>query len=353
MKHLILTAGALALAVLLFDLGPAPAAAAGTSPSHIGLAAVGSIPLGSSVHVGGTLSLDSGVSTDGITLHVTRKDGFGPAVSLPDVVTSGMELGFDDTPPHRGTVTYTVTFDGDAVNAPVSASTDVSVAGTGSSLTLAGLPNFIVDGTHITLRAQLAPAVAGATVTFYRADIFGGGAGQRIGSGVTDASGRAVFSYVFTRPSVFSAAFAGDERYEPSQAGLANPTQMEPAITVHVHGSHGTRHGVVRFRYSTKCAVKHTHCPFFLVDVAPQTDVRATIEGRLQLRTRAGWKPLAILEMPPVAVAGDHTFFVLPQVYKPAIRGKTLRVRFYVDGTDFDGPGMAGNISPWLAFTIR
>jgi hypothetical protein len=320
--------------------------------AHITLSSPTSIHLGDTAHVGGTLTL-GGSSSVGVTLHITRADPFGPAVSLPDVTTDGTGgFGFDDSPPNRGQVSYKVSFAGDAADSPASQTATMTVHGTSTTLTGLTLPAFVTYGRTVTLRAQLSPAKAGETIEFVRYDLFGSQVtGQELGTALTNASGQAQLKITFTTPGQYGGSFAGNQTDEPSQLSRVQ-AQMQPAIAATVERSYRHSHGVYLFHFRAKCATKHKGCPLFLVDVGPETASGAKLEAFLEVRSGRHWKQLGTSLIAPTGDLNGETIYGVLFRYNRTALGKTYRGRFLIDGTSFDGPGMAGNLTGWIAFRI-
>src|SRR6476646_1471665 len=114
------TAHRIGLAAVVVALTAAAYAQSGTGAvtSSISLSFSGGtrISVGDQASLFGFVSLSDGSPANGLTVHVTRTNPDHTETVVGDVTTTSDQGGFNfvDSPPARGTYTYTATFAGDA-----------------------------------------------------------------------------------------------------------------------------------------------------------------------------------------------------------------------------------------------
>ncbi|MFD8419816.1 hypothetical protein [Streptomyces sp. NPDC059668] len=148
-------------------------------------------------------------------VHVVKTDLAHPSgypVGTVPVAADG-SFALHDTPQAGGTNTYAFSYDGGTSYLPVTASAKVQVSRTIPSLSLTTDAKSYHSGATVKLTAHLGTTYDSRVVTLY--DQPAGKPRTQLKSGRVDAHGNLVTTYKVTRNTVFSAAFAGDDRYAP------------------------------------------------------------------------------------------------------------------------------------------
>ncbi|MEV0740332.1 Ig-like domain repeat protein [Streptomyces sp. NPDC050549] len=151
----------------------------------------------------------------GVKLQVTRTDLESPkGKALPAAtVQANGTYSFADTPPAGGTVTYKVSYAGDAGHAAVSASDKVSVSRAATGLSLNNNGKLYSYGADVKFTAHLGKTYKNRTVSVY-ADPFGADKPKKlVKTGKVNSSGNLTVTVDMTRDTAVSAVFAGDARY--------------------------------------------------------------------------------------------------------------------------------------------
>jgi hypothetical protein len=150
----------------------------------------------------------------GVKLQVTRTDLDSPkGKALASATTgSGGTFSFTDTPPAGGTVTYTVSYAGDATHTAVSTSAKVAVSRTTPKLTVSNNGKHYNYGAKATYTVHLGSEYKNRTVAIY-GDPYGTDEGKRLlKSGTVNSSGNLSVSVTMYRNWTVSAVYAGDDR---------------------------------------------------------------------------------------------------------------------------------------------
>ncbi|MGW7546962.1 Ig-like domain repeat protein [Streptomyces sp. NPDC054770] len=153
----------------------------------------------------------------GAKLSVTRTDVESPGGKALAAVTVKADgtYSFTDTPPAGGTVTYKVTYAGDAGHTTATASDKVAVSRAGTSLSLNNNGKLYNYGTDVKFTAHLGTTYKNRSVKIY-ADPFGGDKPNKlIKTGKVDSHGNIAAWVDMTRDTAVSAVFDGDARYAP------------------------------------------------------------------------------------------------------------------------------------------
>ena len=148
-------------------------------------------------------------------VHVVKTDLAHPSgysVGTVPVAADG-SFAFHDTPQAGGANTYAFTYDGGTSYLPVAASAKVQVSRATPSLSAATDAKSYHSGATVKVTAHLGTTYNSRLVTLY--DQPAGKSRTQLKTGKVDAQGNLVAYYKITRNTVFSAAFAGDYRYEP------------------------------------------------------------------------------------------------------------------------------------------
>ncbi|MEU2420281.1 Ig-like domain repeat protein [Streptomyces sp. NPDC007851] len=153
----------------------------------------------------------------GVKLSVTRTDVESPGGKALAAVTVKADgtYSFADTPPAGGTVTYKVTYAGDADHAAATASDKVAVSRAATSLSLNNNGKLYDYGADVKFTAHLGTTYRNRSVKIY-ADPFGGDKGKKlIKTGRVDSHGNIAGWVDMTRDTAVTAVFDGDARYAP------------------------------------------------------------------------------------------------------------------------------------------
>ena len=173
----------------------------------------------------------------GAKLQVTRTDlesTKGKALPAVTVKANGT-YSFTDTPPAGGTVTYKVSYAGDAGHAAVSASDKVAVSRSATTLSLNNNGKLYSYGADVKFTAHLGKTYKNRTVAIY-ADPFGGDKPKKlVKTGKVNSSGNISVTVDMTRDTAVSAVFAGDARYASKtvKATAYAKVKVSTAITKH------------------------------------------------------------------------------------------------------------------------
>ncbi|WP_405671296.1 YncE family protein [Streptomyces sp. NBC_01530] len=153
----------------------------------------------------------------GAKLQVTRTDLDSPNGKALPVVTvkSDGTYSFSDTPPAGGTVTYKVTYAGDADHSAVTASDKVDVSRASTSLSVNNNGKVYSYGADVKFTAHLGTTYKNRSVEIW-ANPFGGDKPNKlIKTGTVDSSGNISAWVDMTRDTDVTAVFKGDSRYKP------------------------------------------------------------------------------------------------------------------------------------------
>ncbi|MGI5138461.1 YncE family protein [Streptomyces sp. CA-106110] len=153
----------------------------------------------------------------GVKLAVTRTDLESPSgkALTPVAVKADGTYSFTDTPPAGGTVTYKVTYAGDAEHFSVTASDKVAVSRATPTLTLNNNGKLYNYGTDVTFTAHLGSTYKNRTVEIW-ADPFGGDKPKKLlKTGKVNSSGNISAIVDMTRDTAVTAVFKGDARFAP------------------------------------------------------------------------------------------------------------------------------------------
>lgn len=163
--------------------------------------------------VSGKLSATAALPA-GVKLQVTRTDVESTkGKALPAVtVKSNGTYSFTDTPPAGGTVTYKVSYAGDAGHTAVSASDKVAVSRAATTLSLNNNGKLYSYGADVKFTAHLGKTYKNRTVAIY-SDPFGSDKPKKlVKTGKVNSSGNITVTVDMTRDTAVSAVFAGDAR---------------------------------------------------------------------------------------------------------------------------------------------
>ncbi|MGW2701460.1 Ig-like domain repeat protein [Streptomyces sp. NPDC001340] len=173
----------------------------------------------------------------GAKLAVTRTDLDSPSgKALPAVtVKADGTYSFTDTPPAGGTVTYKVTYAGDAEHTSATASDKVAVSRAATTLTLNNNGKLYNYGADVKFTAHLGTTYKNRTVEIW-ADPFGGDKPKKlITKGAVNSSGNISATVHMTRDTTVTAVFSGDSRYKPKTAKVTAYARVKISTAVSRH----------------------------------------------------------------------------------------------------------------------
>lgn len=173
----------------------------------------------------------------GARLAVTRTDLDSPGgKALPAVaVAANGTYSFTDTPPAGGTVTYKVTYAGDAAHTAASATDKVAVSRAATALTLNNNGKLYNYGTDVKFTAHLGTTYKNRTVQLW-ADPFGTDKPKKlIKTGTVNSSGNISAWVDMTRDTAVTAVFAGDARYAPKSVKVDAYARVKVSTAVSRH----------------------------------------------------------------------------------------------------------------------
>ncbi|QLI99735.1 Ig-like domain repeat protein [Streptomyces sp. NEAU-sy36] len=153
----------------------------------------------------------------GAKLQVTRVDLDSPSgKALPAVtVRTDGTYSFTDTPSAGGTVTYKVTYAGDAAHSAVTASDKVDVSRATASLSLNNNGKVYSYGADVKFTAHLGTTYKNRTVEIWANPYGGDKPNKLLKSGKVDSHGNISATVDMTRDTDVTAVFKGDSRYKP------------------------------------------------------------------------------------------------------------------------------------------
>lgn len=150
----------------------------------------------------------------GTPLRITRTDLLDPnGKSLPGVqVKADGSFSFTDVPSAGGTVTYKVSYAGDAQHEPVSVSANVNVPRAAVVLTLNNNGASYNYGTKVTFTAHLGATYRNRTVAIWAKAAGAGQQNRLLRSATVNSSGNLTATVSVTRNTAVTAVYAGDDR---------------------------------------------------------------------------------------------------------------------------------------------
>ncbi|MEU1512565.1 Ig-like domain repeat protein [Streptomyces sp. NPDC005811] len=173
----------------------------------------------------------------GVKLSVTRTDLDSPSGKALAAVTVKADgtYSFTDTPPAGGTVTYKVTYAGDAEHIAVSASDKVAVSRAATALTLNNNGKLYNYGADVKFTAHLGSTYKNRTVEIW-ADPFGSDKPKKlIKKGKVNSSGNIAAWVDMTRDTTVTAVFTGDSRYNPKTVKATAYARVKVSTAVSKH----------------------------------------------------------------------------------------------------------------------
>ncbi|MET7450586.1 Ig-like domain repeat protein [Streptomyces sp. NPDC005574] len=173
----------------------------------------------------------------GVKVQVTRTDMESPdGRALPSVtVKADGTYSFTDTPPAGGTVTYKVSYAGDAEHSSASGSDKVAVSRASTALSLNKNGNLYNYGTDVSFTAHLGTTYKNRTVEIW-ADPFGGDKPKKlVKTGKVNSHGNLSATVDMTRDTTVTAVFKGDARYAPKSVKSTAYARVKVSTSVSRH----------------------------------------------------------------------------------------------------------------------
>ncbi|MGW3265562.1 YncE family protein [Streptomyces sp. NPDC001056] len=170
----------------------------------------------------------------GVTLQVTRVDLDSPSgKALPAVtVRPDGTYSFSDTPPAGGTVTYKVTYAGDAAHSAVTAKDKVDVSRASTSLSLNNNGKVYSYGADVKFTAHLGTTYKNRTVELWANPYGGDKPNKLLKSGKVDSHGNISVTVDMTRDTDVTAVFKGDARYKPKTVRSTGYAKVKTSTAV-------------------------------------------------------------------------------------------------------------------------
>ncbi|MFD0329825.1 hypothetical protein ACFQZC_20555 [Streptacidiphilus monticola] len=262
----------------------------------------------------------------GAALHVTRTDLLSPAgKALPSVtLKADGSFAFNDVPPSGGTVTYKVSYAGDARHAAVTASAEVGVSRTATALSLVPSGKVYAYGRRVIFTAHLGASYQNRTVEIWSDPYGADRPAVRVRVGRVDVHGNISVPLTLTRDTRVTAIYRGDSRSAPRSVAVTAYDQVAIGLSV----SHYYRTGRIG---STNYYWFHKRSDAYLTTTMTYYKGRAQ---RLDVQVYSGgsW------------YSADPEFFALApngrslvRLTAPGQAGFKVRVRaVYVDGASGD-----------------
>ncbi|MFF3373632.1 Ig-like domain repeat protein [Streptomyces sp. NPDC002680] len=261
----------------------------------------------------------------GTKLSVTRTDLETPnGRALPSVaVKADGTYSFTNTPPVGGTVTYKVSYAGDAAHTPVSASDKVAVSRATTALTLNNNKKLYAYGTDVRFTAHLGRTYKNRTVEIW-VDPHGNDKPKRlVKTGRVNAAGNLSAVVDMTRDTNVTAVFKGDARFAPRTVKVTAYAKVRISMAVSRHYK-TAKIGSTTYYWFHKNTdpVLTTSMPYY-----PGRQQRFDLEVYFQ----GTWYPDS--EYFPIGTSGKSAV----QLIAPGESGIRARVRsVYVDGASGD-----------------
>ncbi|MEU9239228.1 Ig-like domain repeat protein [Streptomyces sp. NPDC048385] len=173
----------------------------------------------------------------GARLSVTRTDIESPNGRTLAAVTVKADgtYSFADTPPAGGTVTYKVTYAGDAGHTTATASDRVAVSRTATGLSLNNNGKLYNYGADVKFTAHLGTTYKNRSVRIYAVPFGGDKPKKLIKTGKVDSHGNITAWVDMTRDTAVSAVFDGDARYAPKTAKVTAYARVKVSTAVSKH----------------------------------------------------------------------------------------------------------------------
>lgn len=270
----------------------------------------------------GSLVSEGDQPVGGITLAVTRVDGFVGTQALPSVVTEADgDFSIRDVPPAGGDVTYSVAYPG--TNSRDAAADDLAVAVSRHTrtLTLAANRRAYEFGQTANLTINLKTDSL-RTVQVYAKEA--GRANRLIFSGVVPRAGLTL-KHRMTRNTQFTATIAEDGRAHAASDALSRSTHA--GVSIAAWNWYASTHGYKLYRPTAK--------PAFTMTVRPNTGDGGCIHMELQRKYAIGWRTRSTTTCRPINSQSKATWTLKDR--QPVKTPLRVRATFPGDSTNIFG----------------
>jgi hypothetical protein len=279
----------------------APAFAAPTDPSISAQLVTTSPQVGKSLTIDGTVQGATG------TVAVTRTDSAGDTpLSPPAMIQSDGTFEVNDTPAHRGAVSYDLKVNGTTPETTVQA----NVAGEPTSLTVhvkaSRVPSGTVDALTVHVAGDTGRDVS-VTATPYKLS------SRHVSSGNTDSSGDYKTAYDVKRRTRFTVSVAADDTYARATKSLV--VTVRGVVKEKLRGGYAKHHGYRFFKPSAD--------PSILVQLLPTLD-QVCIAFRAQRFYDGHWHTTSYAKCP---TRTDSNARVVGVLHGDHVIGEHYRVR--------------------------
>jgi hypothetical protein len=237
----------------------------------------------------GQLDFSEHASPLGATIHLTRTNPDQSQTPLADATADlGGGFSFQDTPPIRGSYTYTASYDGDQNRTGAQAQATLDVQGLATTLKLTpSKPTIPYQGT-VTLTALLGPHLPGASVKILKTSVTG--RTTTLAEGLVAGDGIFVAQATLTKNATFQAVFSGDATYDP-RTSKPVPIGVRVKITGVETGWYAKSGSYRLYHFRSACSTNLRYCPAYTVTVKPNKAGRR-VHMVLQLHTQSGWRTI-------------------------------------------------------------
>lgn len=291
----------------------------------------------------GQLDFSEHASPLGATIHLVRTNPDQTQTPLADVTADlGGTFSFQDTPPNRGTYTYTASYDGDTNRSGATTQTVLDVQGLATTLKLSASSSFVNYKGTVTLTAQLGPHQPGAILEILKTGATG--ITTTLAEGPVASDGTLTAQATLTKNASFQAVFAGDDTYNP-RTSKQLPVGARVEITGTEKGWYAKSGHYRLYHFRSACSKSLRYCPAYTISVKPNKAGRR-VRFLLQLHTRSGWRTIG--DTRAKLNTKSMTTIRLSYANDTRIIGKKFRehATYQADTQN------AGAIGAWAYFTI-
>ncbi|MBY8842212.1 Ig-like domain repeat protein [Streptomyces sp. SP2-10] len=279
----------------------------------------------------------------GTPLKVTRTDRESPkGKSLgTKPLGSGGAFGFTDTPQSGGTVTYTVTYEGDATHTPARGADSVAVSRAKPVLTIGNNGKVYSYGKDVRFTAHLGRTYSNRTVEIW-ADPFGADKPNKlVKTGKVNSHGDLSVTLDLRRDTKVTARYKGDSRYTSASASSTVGAKVSVSTSVSNHYRAKSAWGhTYYFFHKTKNPLITTKMPYY-PGRAQKFEFEVYYQGRWYPGDPAYFR-LGTGGVSKVTITGNHSEDV----------GWRFRVRSsYINGTSGDSVNSTTH-GAWKYFTF-
>jgi hypothetical protein len=308
--------------------------------SNLSLGGTSTAVVGKSISVTGTLALSVGTPAAGTPITITRTLAGSTATARYTVSTkAGGGFTLTNTPPARGTYTYTASYAGNAITQATTATHKVTIAGLPATLTVTTGATTFNYASKITVTAHLGSTYTDRTVSIY-AQWLGWKTRTLLKTGRVNSAGILTVSYVAPHSTVFSVVFAGDARYSPRT--VTHTVGVRANVTLTIGGYYTSK----RVGGTTYRVYHHTELLRAAVAVAPNKHGQC-VEIQVQQFYKNKWHSNL------TTGCGDlnSSSKVSGSFNLTEATGGTYRMRAYYIRSSTDTSNVSA-YSPWAYFTV-